>query len=442
MLPATESIEKAYPDHVEKLQRRAEEILQATGFAGWLVHSGTQMGYHADDQHAPFRSTPHFRHWLPLSGPGHSLVLRPSQRPLLVRFAPEDFWYEQSPLGSPYWAEFFEIREVGSADQLPRSLPDRKGLAFVGDCPAWAEQVGFAAEAINPAELVARLDWNRSLKTDYEIACVQEASRHGARAHQAAREVFLEGGSELDIHYAYLTAVRTTESLLPYNSIVALNDRGAILHYEGKRTEKNGKVLLIDSGADVLGYASDITRTWTREGCEPLFQEMVERFDRLQQNLCKMVKPGLPYPDLHHQAHVWIGDLLNEVGVLKVAGDEATERGLTRPFFPHGLGHFLGIQVHDVAGHQAQPKGGNHPPPELHPHLRTTRTIAENQVFTVEPGVYFIDMLLREHRSSDHADAFDWPLIDRLTACGGIRIEDNLVVTADGHRNLTRQFLD
>ena len=113
-------------------------------------------------------------------------------------------------------------------------------------------------------------------------------------------------------------------------------------------------------------------------------------------------------------------------------------RGLSYPFYPHGLGHFLGIQTHDVAGHQAAPEGGSNPPPEKHPALRTTRTIEKDMVFTVEPGLYFIDMLLRPHREGPEKDAFDWATIDRLTPFGGIRIEDNIVVTADGHTNLTR----
>jgi Xaa-Pro dipeptidase len=200
-------------------------------------------------------------------------------------------------------------------------------------------------------------------------------------------------------------------------------------------------VLLIDVGANFCNYASDITRTWTREGCHPTFAAMVGEFDVLQQDLCAAVRPGLPYPELHHQAHRKIGDFLKRFGILRVGGDEAVERGLTRPFFPHGLGHFLGIQVHDVAGHQKEPAGGSNPPPELHPYLRTTRTIEEGQVFTVEPGIYFIGMLLREHRDGDAAAEFDWKLIDALAPCGGIRIEDNIVVTADGHENLTRQHL-
>ena len=152
------------------------------------------------------------------------------------------------------------------------------------------------------------------------------------------------------------------------------------------------------------------------------------------------MKPGLPYLDLHKAAHVKIADLLHERGIIREKGEEAVKLGLTGPFFPHGLGHFLGLQVHEsrspeIAGRRARRAA------EQFPYLRTTRTIEPGQVFTVEPGLYFIDMLLRPHRSGPQKSLFDWKAIDRLSACGGIRIEDNVLVTKDGHRNLTRAHI-
>lgn len=431
----------AYAEHIAQRRRLAEVALSQTGFDACVYHAGTPLRYHADDQDAPFRPNPHFAHWVPLRGPYHLLVASSGERPKLLRVSPEDYWYEQPALDDPLWASEFDLVSVTSEEEAWRHVPSSDRVAYVGDSPASAGSHRIDEAHVNPEALIARLDWDRSFKTAYEIACLDEASRLGGLGHQAAKRAFEAGASELEIHHAFVAAAGCVDRDLPYGTIVALDEKGAILHYEGKRAEKNGSVLLIDCGAAYRGYGSDITRTWTVRGCPSDFVDLVGGMNEVQQELCRRVRPGLPYGDLHHAAHVLIADLLHRCGILKRGGEDAVADGLTQPFFPHGLGHFLGIQTHDVAGHQAAPEGGRVEPPPRHPFLRTTRTIAEHQVFTVEPGVYFIEMLLRPHRDGPRRADFDWDAIDRLAPCGGIRIEDNVVVTADGHRNLTRPYV-
>jgi Xaa-Pro dipeptidase len=136
-----------------------------------------------------------------------------------------------------------------------------------------------------------------------------------------------------------------------------------------------------------------------------------------------------------------VAALLAEAGVIKVGVDEAVERGLARAFMPHGVGHHLGLQVHDVGGHQAGPDGGTAPPPDDHPFLRNTRTLEPGHLVTIEPGFYFIPMLLEPLRAGEHAAAVDWKLIERLERCGGARIEDDVLCTEDGRRDLSRPYL-
>jgi Xaa-Pro dipeptidase len=133
-----------------------------------------------------------------------------------------------------------------------------------------------------------------------------------------------------------------------------------------------------------------------------------------------------------------LADVLVEQGLVRCSADAAFDRRITDVFFPHGLGHLIGLQTHDVAGHMVSPEGGSRPPPERYPALRLTRTIEAGHVFTVEPGLYFIPMLLRQLRRSTHAADVDWARVERLLPCGGIRIEDNVHVTRDGVENLTR----
>jgi Xaa-Pro dipeptidase len=335
----------------------------------------------------------------------------------------------------------FDYHEARTREESWKLLAASGRVAYIGDEPGAARAAGISEHGCNHAELTARLDWERSFKSAYEVGCMEEAEKIASWGHRAALAAFDQGASELEIHHAYLAACGAVESDLPYHTIIAHDEKGAILHYTGKRTKKNGRVLLIDAGAKYLGYASDITRTWTRKDCDPHFRELVKGVDKLQLELCDKVTPGLPYPELHRAGHILIGDLLHELGLLKTRGEEAFALGLTRPFFPHGLGHFLGIQVHDLSGRQATPAGGVAPPPAHSPFLRTTRTIAEHQVFTIEPGVYFIEMLLREHRVGPHSGLIDWALVERLAPFGGVRIEDDVLVTAAGHTNLTRPHI-
>lgn len=430
-----------YPAHVAERQQKTEPALAAAGFDALVLSSGVPFTYYGDDQDAPFHPAPHFAHWVPLGGPQNLLLVRPGKRPQLVRIKPEDYWYEQAPLENPYWAGAFDFKEVADEARAWKELALAGRVAYVGDSPAGAQGHGIPGERCNPAALLARLDWERAAKSPYEVACLEEATKSAARGHVAARAAFLEGASELQIHQAYVQAVGCTDKELPYESIVAIDEHGAVLHYHPKRATKDGRVLLIDCGASHQGYGSDITRTWTTRGADGIFQALLKGMDLLQRELCQMVKPGIPYLSIHEAAHAKIADLLHANGLIRKGGKEAVALGLTQPFFPHGVGHFLGILVHDAGGRQKAPEGGTLAPPPQFPYLRTTRTVGERMVFTVEPGLYFIEMLLKPQRTGPQKDQFDWKLIDRLAGHGGIRIEDNVVVTKDGHRNLTRPHI-
>jgi Xaa-Pro dipeptidase len=432
------TLAELFLDHLEVRLAYAEKALAAHGFDCLVISSGTPFTYFADDQDAPFNTVPHFRHYCPLTGPHHVLKLQPGRKPLLVRYAPEDFWYEQQPLESPFWLAGFDLVEAPSLEAVWAAVGKSPRGAYIGDEPDPARAAGLEP---NPAGLTAFLDWGRSYKTAYEVHCLEAATVRGAKGHRAARKVFLAGASELVIHYAFVEAVESLEFELAFPSIVALNEKGATLHYENKRGVRQGRNLLLDCGARTLGYASDITRTTTAPGCDPRFVALVAGMENNQKALAAAVTPGMPFGDLHHLSHLKLAALLKEHGILDADPEQAVELGLTRPFYPHGLGHHLGIQVHDVAGKLAGPDGSFAPPPPRHPSLRTTRKIEPGHVITIEPGCYFIPMLLRPFRENGQGQRFNWKLIDALSPCGGIRIEDDVLVTATGSRNLTREQL-
>jgi Xaa-Pro dipeptidase len=196
--------------------------------------------------------------------------------------------------------------------------------------------------------------------------------------------------------------------------------------------------LLLDAGAAFLGYCSDITRTHVKGSgaAAGAFAQLVAGVEKFQKKLVGEVAIGRPYETLHEEAHRDVARTLKDVGLSTLSEDEAIAGGVTRAFFPHGLGHSLGLQCHDVGCALVKPKPEN-------PFLRNTTRIAEGQVFTIEPGIYFIEPLLAPLRSGPHAGAIDWKLAAELAKMGGVRIEDDVVVTTGekSTRNLTREFL-
>jgi len=159
----------------------------------------------------------------------------------------------------------------------------------------------------------------------------------------------------------------------------------------------------------------------------------------MQQQLCVSVVEGLDYRDLHLRAHMDIAGILNDFDIIKTSAEDAVATGLSAVFYPHGLGHFLGLQTHDVAGLIADVDGTPIPRPEGHPFLRLTRTLEAGNVLTIEPGLYFIEPLLRGWRANGDIAAINWDKVEALSPYGGIRIEDNMVVTSGVPRNLTRE---
>ena len=134
-------------------------------------------------------------------------------------------------------------------------------------------------------------------------------------------------------------------------------------------------------------------------------------------------------------SHRLVAQVLADTKLVRLSADAIVDKGISRLFYPHGLGHSLGLQTHDVGGALERPRGDN-------PFLRNTSIIAEGQAFTIEPGLYFIDQKLDELRASPSAASIDFSLVDALSVFGGVRIEDDLVVGAEGTvENLTRPFL-
>lgn len=427
-----------YPEHLRIIKARHERALERAGAAHVVVFSGAPLRVFLDDYNYSFKTNPHFLGWLPVSGaPFCYVVFTPGEKPRLVYFQEKDYWHLPPASPDGYWASQFDIGIVHSLDEVAGHLPAaREKCILIGEINDEAH--AFGIERINPGTALNILHFQRGTKTAYELECMRQASRRGVRGHRAAEQAFRAGKSEFDIHLDYCRAVGHAESELPYGNIVALNEHGAVLHYQHQARERPPQIrsFLIDAGARVNGYACDITRTYAKDDGE--FAELVRRFDALQLELVAEVRAGLDFTELHLLCHRKIAELLIEIGLASGSAEALIEADVTSAFYPHGLGHLLGLQVHDVGGHMGDDTGTIVDPPSGHPFLRLTRKLEADQVLTIEPGLYVIDMLLDNLAGTPGSAMINQRKLDWLRPYGGIRIEDNVRVLKDGCENLTR----
>ena len=438
-----------YANHIATLTRTYSDALQYvsnqdTQPASVLVHSGAQEHYYGDDRGVAFQAYGHLLHWIPVNRPNQFVYFRPDAKPVYFQIVPSDFWHEQDIGIEPEWEETLTIVRLSNLDELCAQLKQYRvaDIAYIGGHADIAASLGIDKSLINPKRLLAYLDFSRAVKTDYEFEQLREANSIALLGHAAAKARFLEGRSEYEIHMAFLQATQSLEDECPYTNIVALNEKAAILHYQFKRKtiKDQGRVLLIDAGCRVKAYGSDITRTSVSEDVHPTFQSLVIAMEALELALVDEVKPGKTYQSLHESTLSRIAHILVDHKICKGEVADLIELNVPQLFMPHGVGHLLGIQVHDVGGHQSDIDGTILPPPENSPALRNTRVMEADMVFTVEPGLYFIPLILEAERRSDRSKLINWNAVDELYPCGGIRIEDNIRVTSDGAENLTRQF--
>ena len=426
-----------YSDHLRELTRRADEALARGGFDHLVVPSGRLHYQVFDDRDYPYAVNPQFKTWLPLTSlPDSWLVYTPGRRPQLVYHQPHDYWHAVPAAPSGWWVEHFDIHVIRTPEQALALLPkDPARCAILGEPQSALSN--FVPN--NPQPIIDYLEYQRAFKTPYEVALMRQAQVHAVRGHRAAEAAFRAGASEFAIHMAYCSAVGQDPNELPYGNIIALNEHAAVLHYTdlGRSAPQPARSFLIDAGASAHGYASDITRTYAAAGHDE-FQAMIDAVDAAQQKMCAAVRAGVDYKQLHVDAHLALMGILKDFGVITGSPEAALASGVSAAFFPHGIGHLIGAQVHDVAGFAASDRGGRIERPAGHPYLRMTRVLEPGMVVTIEPGLYFIDMLLDEVKQAGNAASVNWERVDFFRPYGGIRIEDEVLCTGGDADNLTR----
>ncbi len=428
----------AYLAHIDYLVAEWRQLMSENGFDAAVVYAGENQTYYGDDQEPPFHAYGHFLRWVPENDCEHAvLTVNLVDKPVLLWYAPSDYWYLPSE-APEFCNESFMVQTFADLDELQRTLRvflrSQANVAHIGKPSLSGEQI---RQTESNQKLVRQLDYRRAFKTEFELRCIEDATNRGVSGHHAAARAFANGESEYQIHLAFLHASSQHEAELPYPSIVAMNTHAATLHYQKYDRKPASEIhsLLIDAGAKAHCYHSDITRTYAAKGNDE-FADLIGDVDQAQQATIEEIAVGKSYSDLHEVVNQKIAEILTNHQFLNCSASAAYESELVDAFFPHGLGHLLGLQTHDVGGRIVGENGHEVPPHNRYESLRLMRVIEANMVFTIEPGIYFIPSLLAKWQG--HPDV-NWGKVDQFMKYGGVRVEDNVFVSPAGPINLTRR---
>ncbi len=282
-------------------------------------------------------------------------------------------------------------------------------------------------------KLVDAFDLIRSIKDSEEIKLTQKACEITHKAFEAAMRAIAPGKLEWEIQAALEAEYKRNGVIfLAFDSIIPSGQNASILHYVNNDAKlKKGDLLLIDAGCEWQGYAADVTRTFPISGKFATKQKQIYQIVLDAQKQCiAHIKEGAYTPDLHKMTAKNLMSGLVKLGIIKKGFDlnDLYEKEIHRLFFPHGTGHLLGLDVHDVGAlkkHNIK-------------NLRTVVKLKAGMIFTVEPGIYFIEAIFDSpQKRKKFAKYINWKKADSYRSVGGVRIEDDVLVTKTGCTNLT-----
>ncbi|KAI9783354.1 MAG: hypothetical protein M1839_003888 [Geoglossum umbratile] len=294
------------------------------------------------------------------------------------------------------------------------------------------------------------MDNARVRKCPHEVNLIRRASAVTASAHRSVLRALRTFDNEAQIQAAFLdTCIANDAKHQAYEVIAASGENASILHYVKNNQSLKGKqVVCLDAGCEWDCYASDVTRTfpisgrWSTEA-----KEIYDLVQEMQTACIERIRPGVRFLDLHILAHQIAIKGLLELGILHGGSmGEIYRAGTSMAFFPHGLGHHLGLEVHDPSGDEplmsAEGREPSHDPQtkEVKGAPRSGKGLEEGMVVTIEPGIYFSKHSLSHEFGplSPHSKYINPVVLQRYLAVGGVRIEDDILVTANGYENLTK----
>jgi Xaa-Pro aminopeptidase len=426
-------------DVSSQLQRRRRAVAECwnLGEQAVLIGAGEPVPIPGrGDRTYPFRAHSEYFYLTDRERPGGVLAYDPAEgwidfvRPV----SREELLWEGAPADGQAGVALDEL-ETWLARRNRRPVANL-GAPVPGMAPA--PEPGIEAEDGLTAELRRGLNHVRRQKDAIELERMRAAERATAAGFAAIVPLIAPGRTERDIQIELEAAFfRGGADSLAFDTIVASGPNSGVLHFPPtSRQLQDGELVLIDAGGEVRGYASDVTRTYPVSGSfTPEQAALHDLVDRAGQAATARCAAGTEFRDLHRTASLVIAEGLVDFGLLRGQPESLVESGAVTLFFPHGVGHMVGLGVRDAG--EVLP--GREPEPGL-PRLRADLPLQRGHVVTIEPGIYFVPALLSEPDTrARRRDQVDWERADELTGSGfgGIRIEDNVLVTDDGHEVLT-----
>ncbi|HEY6878821.1 MAG TPA: aminopeptidase P family protein [Polyangiales bacterium] len=414
-----------------------------------LLPAGRAPGRNYPANPYPFRASSHFLYFVGEALEGAALWLDGDRALLLLDPADPDATLWHGPV--PSWHEIAGRTglEVAGFDALPSLVRGRSVQTVPPPSRALAEEIGRLLQR-DPARLGSEIDAGLldaivSLRLVHDGAALAElraAAQVSVRAHQVGMRATRDGVGELAICAAMEHEIARAGCALAYGSIVTVH--GEVLHnHRHDQTARTGDLLLADVGAEsATGYASDITRTWPVSGTFSATQrELYTLVLTMQQAAIAHARPGTRYRDVHLAAARTLVDGLVQLKILQGDVDALVEDGAHALFFPHGVGHLLGLDVHDMEdlGDRAGYATGRTRSAQFGlSYLRLDRDLVPGMVVTIEPGFYQVPSLLAD---PGRVGIDDRPLnrteLAKFSDVRGIRIEDDVLITEDGSDVLT-----
>jgi len=399
----------------------------------------------------PFRQDSCFLYFTGCTVPGAAVLIVDEESTLYLCPPADDdaLWHGITKTIEETAAElgFRQVRSIHALEDDARSLTDIATLAVPDLAQTqWAAQITETPLTYGNQNghdgLIDAVIQMRRILTEAELDQMRQTAVVTERAHRAAMAVTAPGGHEQIIAATFQDVVVRAGLTLAYPSIVTV--RGEVLHnFHYVNTTQAHQLLLLDGGAEAAsGYATDVTRTWPVSGQFSAQQKAAyEAVLEAQLSSIAMVRAGTRYRNIHMESARILARFLVDEGLLTCSPDAALESGAHALFFPHGVGHLIGLDVHDLEnfGDRAgYPPDRTRSPQFGTGYLRLDLDLEPGMVVTIEPGFYVVPAILEDPQlRSRFADQVNWDKAMSWVGFGGIRIEDDVAVTAGDPEVLT-----